>query len=136
MTEATFDIHSEFGELLSEHLRDWLGCSPIEHGGAKLVSANAAKGETWTWFCNLDLFDVSTGLTLLVALGPLFYTRRQVIEGFRPHVVYERSAEARPGSVLEAQPRPNPTLTVSSNTLAAKPRSRKLSAGCRKSVCH
>ncbi|MDZ7750733.1 MAG: hypothetical protein U5S82_03540 [Gammaproteobacteria bacterium] len=42
MTEATFDIHSEFGKLLGEHLRDGLGCSPIDHLD-KLVSAIVAK---------------------------------------------------------------------------------------------
>ncbi|MDZ7753260.1 MAG: hypothetical protein U5S82_16810 [Gammaproteobacteria bacterium] len=42
MADATFDIHSEFGELLSEDLRDWLGCCPIDHV-AKLVSAITAE---------------------------------------------------------------------------------------------
>jgi hypothetical protein len=52
------------------------------------------------WFWQLKLFDSSDGLTLLVALGALFYTRQQVIEGFRPHVVYEGSGEHRAGTPL------------------------------------
>lgn len=45
------------------------------------------KGQYWLW--HLELFDPGAGLSILVALGALMYTRRQIIDSFFPYLSYQ-----------------------------------------------